>query len=239
MGRLPRAKRARARRSSWSPRRTSPRRRRSTSSLPQHEGSSSGTTRSWSRRSRTSTSTACSRSSRGYLPEGPRWFPEGTTTDQPLEVLIAEFVREKILRTTWDEVPHAVGVMVDDLEHDERKDLWRIEATVFVERDSQKGIIVGKGGEGIKRIGSEARADLERLARREGIPRPGSEGEVELAPGRFADPAVRLRRGRVTRWTRATLAAAIDQTLLRPPRGSPRPMRGAPRTRTWASRPCA
>jgi GTPase len=99
----------------------------------------------------------------GYLPQGPRWFPEGTTTDQPLEVLIAEFVREKILRTTWDEVPHAVGVMVDDLEHDERKDLWRIEATVYVERDSQKGIIVGKGGEGIKRIGSEARTDLERL----------------------------------------------------------------------------
>ena len=98
-----------------------------------------------------------------YLPEGPRWFPEGATTDQPLEVLIAEFVREKILRTTWDEVPHAVGVMVDDLEHDERKDLWRIEATVYVERDSQKGIIVGKGGEGIKRVGSEARTDLERL----------------------------------------------------------------------------
>ncbi len=98
-----------------------------------------------------------------YLPPGPRWFPEGTTTDQPLEVLIAEFVREKILRSTWDEVPHAVGVIVDDLEHDERKNLWRIEATVFVERDSQKGIIVGKGGEGIKRIGTEARGDLERL----------------------------------------------------------------------------
>lgn len=99
----------------------------------------------------------------GYLPEGPRWFPEGTTTDQPIEVLIAEFVREKILRTTWDEVPHAVGVVVEDLDHDEKTGLWRIEATVFVERESQKGIIVGKGGEGIKRIGSEARTDLERL----------------------------------------------------------------------------
>ncbi len=98
-----------------------------------------------------------------YLPEGPRWFPEDATTDQPLEVLIAEFVREKILHSTWDEVPHAVGVVVDDLEHDERKDFWRIEATVFVERESQKGIIVGKGGEGIRRIGTEARADLQRL----------------------------------------------------------------------------
>ena len=61
--------------------------------------------------------------------------------------MIAEFIREKVLRSTRDEVPHAVGVVVDDLEYDKRKDLWRIEATVFVERESQKGIIVGKGGE--------------------------------------------------------------------------------------------
>jgi GTP-binding protein Era len=97
------------------------------------------------------------------LPQGPRWFPRGTTTDQSLETMIAEFVREKILRTTREEVPHSVGVAVDELEFDERKKLWRIHATVFVERDSQKGIIVGKGGEAIKATGTDARLDLERL----------------------------------------------------------------------------
>ncbi|MBE0417035.1 MAG: GTPase Era [Coriobacteriia bacterium] len=99
----------------------------------------------------------------GLLPQGPRYFPRDMATDQPLEVMIAEFIREKILRSTFDEVPHAVGVAVEDLEYVSGGDLARITATVFVERESQKGIIVGKGGEMIKRIGSEARADLERL----------------------------------------------------------------------------
>lgn len=95
-----------------------------------------------------------------FLPQGPRWFPEGMGTDQPLEVIIAEFIREKILRSTHDEVPHAVGVQVDELEYDKKKDIYRIYAIVYVERDSQKGIIIGKGGEKIKRIGTEARLDL-------------------------------------------------------------------------------
>lgn len=99
----------------------------------------------------------------GLLPQGPRYFPRDMATDQPLEVMIAEFIREKILRSTFDEVPHAVGVAVEDLEYVSGGDLARITATVFVERESQKGIIVGKGGEMIKRVGSEARADLERL----------------------------------------------------------------------------
>lgn len=98
-----------------------------------------------------------------FLPEGPRWFPEGMPTDQTVEVMIAEFIREKILRTTFDEVPHAVGVAIDELEQDDKRDLTRIFATVYVERDSQKGIIIGKGGEAIKRVGTEAREDLERL----------------------------------------------------------------------------
>jgi GTP-binding protein Era len=97
------------------------------------------------------------------LPEGPRWFPPDMATDQPLEVMIAEFVREKVLRTTFDEVPHAVGVQVEELEHVSGKDLTRIWAVIYVERDSQKGIIIGKGGEAIKRVGSQAREDLERL----------------------------------------------------------------------------
>jgi GTP-binding protein Era len=97
------------------------------------------------------------------LPEGPRYFPQGMETDQPLEMMIAEFIREKIVRCTFDEVPHAVGVAIEDLAYDEERDLSEVHATIFVERDSQKGIVVGKGGEMIKHIGVEARRDLERL----------------------------------------------------------------------------
>ena len=97
------------------------------------------------------------------LPEGPRYFPEGMSTDQPLETMLAEFVREKVLERTRDEVPHAVGVAVDDLEVDEKRAIARITATIYVERDSQKGIIVGKGGEMIRDIGTTARKDIERL----------------------------------------------------------------------------
>ena len=97
------------------------------------------------------------------LPEGPAWFPADMETDQPIEVVVAEFVREKILRSFHDEVPHAIGVRVDEMEYDKKKDLHRIFATVYVERDSQKGIIIGKKGAAIKQIGIEARADLEQL----------------------------------------------------------------------------
>ena len=98
-----------------------------------------------------------------FLPEGPLWFPPDMETDQSLEVLIAEFIREKILRSFDDEVPHAIGVQVEELEYDRKKDLYRIYANVFVERESQKGIIIGHKGSAIKRIGSEARSDLETL----------------------------------------------------------------------------
>lgn len=97
------------------------------------------------------------------LPNGPRWFPRDMPTDQSLEMMIAEFIREKVLRETTDEIPHAVGVVVDDMELDERKNLWTIDAIVYVERDSQKGIIIGKRGEMLKTIGTHARVDLERL----------------------------------------------------------------------------
>ncbi len=95
------------------------------------------------------------------LPEGPRWFPEGMETDQPIEVIVAEFVREKILRSSYDEVPHAVGVMVDEMSYHEKSDLYRIFATVYVERESQKGIIIGNKGANIKKVGTAARKDLE------------------------------------------------------------------------------
>ena len=97
------------------------------------------------------------------LPEGPAWFPPDMETDQPLEVMIAEFVREKVLRNFHDEVPHAVGVVVESLDWTKRGEVCRIYAIVYVERESQKGIIIGKRGAAIKLIGSEARHDLEQL----------------------------------------------------------------------------
>lgn len=97
------------------------------------------------------------------LPQGPAWFPRDMETDQPIEVVVAEFVREKILRSFHDEVPHAIGVAVDEMEYAKKTDLTRIHAIVYVERESQKGIIIGKRGAAIKQIGIEARADLEQL----------------------------------------------------------------------------
>lgn len=97
------------------------------------------------------------------LPEGPTWFPTDMDTDQPIEVIVAEFIREKILRTFHDEVPHAIGVAVNEMTYVKKSDLHRIVAIIYVERDSQKGIIIGKGGSSIKRIGTEARTDLEQL----------------------------------------------------------------------------
>lgn len=97
------------------------------------------------------------------LPEGPQWFPSDMETDQPEEVVVAEFIREKILRSFRDEVPHAIGVVVEDMEYVKKTKLTRIYAAIYTEHDSQKGIIIGKGGAALKRIGTEARADLEQL----------------------------------------------------------------------------
>lgn len=97
------------------------------------------------------------------MPPGPQWFPADMETDQPLEVIVAEFIREKILRTFRDEIPHAIGVQTEEMDYVRKKDLYRIRAIVYTEHDSQKGMIIGKGGAAIKRIGSEARVDLERI----------------------------------------------------------------------------
>lgn len=97
------------------------------------------------------------------LPEGPAWFARDATSDQPLEVLVAEFIREKILVSTFDELPHAVGVEVEGASYDGKRNHYSIEAVIYVEKESQKGMIVGKGGSKIKAIGTEARKDLEHL----------------------------------------------------------------------------
>lgn len=96
-----------------------------------------------------------------YLPLGPKWFPDDMSLDASDESLVSEFVREKVLLHTREEIPHAVGVLCDGFEH--RRDLLRLHATIYVEREGQKGILIGKRGEMIKRIGTEARQDLERI----------------------------------------------------------------------------
>lgn len=97
------------------------------------------------------------------LPMGPRYFPREMATDQSDEVLVAELIREKVLWHTHDEVPHSVGVGIDDMVYEKKRDVTVIHATIFVERESQQGILVGHGGGMIKRIGIEARRDLEKM----------------------------------------------------------------------------
>jgi GTP-binding protein Era len=99
------------------------------------------------------------------LPEGPALFPDDMLTDQPERMLAAEWVREKILHHTREEIPHAVGVIVRRW-FERADELVEIEAVIFVERESQKGIVIGKSGAFLKRIGTEARADIEHLLHR-------------------------------------------------------------------------
>ena len=98
------------------------------------------------------------------LPEGPAYFPEDYVTDQPERFLAAELIREKVLAATQQEVPHSVAVMVDKWEETPR--ITRIFATIRVEREGQKGIVIGAGGEMLKRIGTLARREMERLFQR-------------------------------------------------------------------------
>jgi len=95
------------------------------------------------------------------MPEGPAYFPEDHITDQPERFLAAELIREKILHATREEVPHSVAVVVDRWEEGPR--LTRILATIFVEKTGQKGIVIGAGGSILKRVGTEARDEMERL----------------------------------------------------------------------------
>lgn len=97
----------------------------------------------------------------GFLPEGPLWYPPEQKRDLPLPMLVAEIVREKVLERTFDEVPHAVAVGVESLEEREERNLLVVEAVIYVERDSQKGIVIGAGGRMIKDIGVAARRELE------------------------------------------------------------------------------
>lgn len=97
------------------------------------------------------------------LEEGPQYYPDDWVTDQPERFLVAEFIREELLARTEEEIPHSIAVDVDQIEEDEKRDLIRIRATIYVERESQKGIVIGRGGHLLKDVGISAREQIERL----------------------------------------------------------------------------
>jgi GTP-binding protein Era len=97
------------------------------------------------------------------MPEGPPWFPEGQVSDQTQEQLFGELIREKAIRLMSEEVPYSIAVMIDDISPGESEGVVAVTATLFVERDSQKGIVIGKGGQVLRSIGSAAREDMQAI----------------------------------------------------------------------------
>lgn len=99
---------------------------------------------------------------KSFLPEGPKYYPDNQISDHPEQFVVSEIIREKIIHLTSEEIPHAIGVNVDRMIKED-EDRVRIEATIYVERDSQKGIVIGKGGKKLKEVGKRARRDIEML----------------------------------------------------------------------------
>ncbi|MCV4229751.1 GTPase Era [Virgibacillus sp. LDC1] len=97
-----------------------------------------------------------------YLPPGPQYYPEDQVTDHPEQFVCAELIREKILHMTREEIPHSIAVTIEDMRVEENGTVY-ISAVIFVERDSQKGIIIGKQGALLKEVGRQARQDIQRL----------------------------------------------------------------------------
>jgi GTP-binding protein Era len=97
-----------------------------------------------------------------YCQSGPQFYPEDMVTDQPEKIVMAELIREKVLQLTREEVPHAIAVEIEDMAA-RPNDTVYVRAVIYVERDSQKGIIIGAGGSLLKEIGRLARADIENL----------------------------------------------------------------------------
>ena len=97
-----------------------------------------------------------------FLPEGPKYYPADMVTDQPERLIVAELIREKILHVTEDEVPHSIAVDIEEIKPRKNSTTY-IRAVIYVERDSQKGILIGKGGELLKGVGKNARPEIEML----------------------------------------------------------------------------
>lgn len=100
---------------------------------------------------------------KSHLPEGPQYYPADQVTDHPERFIVSELIREKALHLTREEIPHSIAVVIDKMERREDKDIIHVIATVVVERDSQKGIVIGKQGSMLKEIGKRARLDIENL----------------------------------------------------------------------------
>ena len=98
-----------------------------------------------------------------YLPYGPRFYDEDTVTDQPMRQIVAELIREKALRCLSDEIPHGIAVSIDKMKERSGGKVCDIDATIICEKDSHKGIIIGKQGAMLKKIGSAARYEIERM----------------------------------------------------------------------------
>ncbi|EWG09795.1 GTPase Era [Cytobacillus firmus] len=98
-----------------------------------------------------------------YIPEGPQFYPADQVTDHPERFIVSELIREKALHLTREEIPHSLAVTIDKMERREDKDVVHVMATIIVERDSQKGIVIGKQGKMLKEIGKRARVDIENL----------------------------------------------------------------------------
>ncbi|MEH7391711.1 GTPase Era [Bacillus sp. JJ1474] len=98
-----------------------------------------------------------------YIPEGPQYYPADQVTDHPERFIVSELIREKALHLTREEIPHSLAVLIDKMERRDEKDMVHVMATIIVERDSQKGIVIGKQGKMLKEIGQRARVDIENL----------------------------------------------------------------------------
>jgi GTP-binding protein Era len=98
-----------------------------------------------------------------YLPEGPQYYPADQVTDHPERFIVSELIREKALHLTREEVPHSIAVVIDQMKEMEGKGMIHVMATIIVERNSQKGIVIGKQGKMLKEIGQRARKDIENL----------------------------------------------------------------------------
>ncbi len=98
-----------------------------------------------------------------YLPYGPQFYDEDTVTDQPQRQIVAELIREKALRSLDEEIPHGIAVTIEKIKERPGKKVLDIEATIICERESHKGIIIGKGGAMLKKIGSAARFEIEKM----------------------------------------------------------------------------
>ncbi|BAQ11408.1 GTP-binding protein era [Bacillus sp. OxB-1] len=98
-----------------------------------------------------------------YMPEGPKYYPDDQVTDHPERFIISELIREKVLHLTREEIPHSIAVVIEKIEREKEREIVNINATIVVDRDSQKGIVIGKRGSLLKEIGTKARHDIEML----------------------------------------------------------------------------